>query len=99
MADIDIQKARECLLDFRERFIAFAQLALAKDLFDKEWVVFEPVSGAGVLIDDALKALGLVIGEPPATPEPVPDAPAGDDLDSMAWITSLANGRQHDAVD
>jgi hypothetical protein len=72
MADIDIQKARECLLDFRERFIAFAQLAAAKDLFNKEWVVFEPVNGAGVLIDDALKALGLVIGEPPATPEPEP---------------------------
>ncbi len=74
MADIDIQKARECLLDFRERYIAFAQLALAKDLFNKEWVVFEPVSGAGVLIDDALKALGLVVGAPPATPEPEPNA-------------------------
>ncbi len=36
---------------------------------------------------------------PDAAPEPVPDAPAGDDVEPMARFDTLANGRRHDAVD
>lgn len=32
-------------------------------------------------------------------PEPVPDAPAGDDVEPLAWMDTLAGGRRVDAVD